>query len=272
MDPRLQLRVQRYGWDKAEPFYEAGWKHSLKPAQDLLLRVASLKEGEKVLDISCGTGIVSFQAAEQVGPQGQVLGIDISDNMIATSVRNADTLDLNNVSFKRMQAENLELRDSLFDVALNALGLMYYPNPEKAVEEMNRVLVTDGRAVSAVWGARKNCGWSEIFPIVDSRVNTEVCPLFFQLGTGDALTNLYRSTGFHGVKLERINTKLHYPSAEEALNAAFAGGPVAMAYARFDEPTKESAHQEYLSSIQPFKQNGEYFIPGEFVVVTGAKN
>ena len=272
MDPRLQLRVQRYGWDKAEPFYEAGWKSSLKPAQDLLLKEANLKEGEKVLDISCGTGIVSFQAADQVGSLGQVLGVDISDNMITTSKQNAASFKFEHVSFKRMEAEHLELEDNVFDVVLNALGLMYYPDPEKALKEMNRVLVSGGRAVSAVWGARKNCGWAEIFPIVDSRVNTEVCPLFFLLGTGEALANLYQTTGFNKVQLQRINTKLHYLSAEEALTAAFAGGPVAMAYARFDEATKKSAHQEYLKSIQPFEQNGEYFIPGEFVVVTGNKN
>ena len=271
MKAQLQLRVQRYGWDKAEPFYERGWKHSLKPAQDLLLEMAHLSEGEKVLDISCGTGIVSFEAAKLVGPYGDVLGTDISDKMIEASAGNAATLGIDNVSFIRMEAEKLTLEDESFDVALNALGLMYYPDPVKALQEMHRVLRAGGKAISAVWGDRKSCGWSVIFPIVDARVNTEVCPLFFQLGTREALAQLYRSTGFDEVRLERINTTLHYKSDTEALNAVFAGGPVAMAYSRFDKSTKLSAHQEYIDSIQSFKRGGAYFIPGEFVAVVGKK-
>ena len=161
MDPRLQLRIQRYGWDKAEPFYEKGWKQSLKPAQDKLLEMAALKEGEAVLDISCGTGIVSFEAVAQVGVSGFVVGTDISDKMIGARTQKAATLGVENISFAQMDAESLTLEDEKFDVALNALGLMYYPDPGKALGEMYRVLKRGGRAVSAVWGSRKGCGWSE---------------------------------------------------------------------------------------------------------------
>ena len=56
MEPSLQRRVQRYGWDKAALYYESAWQHQLRPAHDLLLEMAALQEGEKVLDIACGTG------------------------------------------------------------------------------------------------------------------------------------------------------------------------------------------------------------------------
>ena len=271
MDANLQLRVQRYGWDKAEPFYERGWKKSLKPAQDLLLDMAELKSGEKLLDISCGTGIVSFQAAEIIGPTGEIIATDISDKMIEAATKNTAEFPIKNISFIRMEAEKLDFNMNHFDVALNALGLMYYPDPEIALKEMHRVLVSGGRGISAVWGSRNNCGWSEIFPIVDSRVNTEVCPLFFILGTGETLAQIYRQAGFSNVQSKKINTLLRYSSDEDAINAVFAGGPVAMAYSRFDEATKLSAHEDYINSIQQFKKEGEYFIPGEFVVVTGSK-
>ena len=271
MDANLQLRVQRYGWDKAQPFYEKAWKESLKPAQDLLLEMADLKKGEKVLDISCGTGIVTFHAAEQIRPNGEVTGTDISDKMIEAASKNAAGFPIKNISFLRMEAEKLDFVNNRFDVALNALGLMYYPDPELALKEMNRVLISGGRAISAVWGSRNNCGWSEIFPIVDSSVNTEVCPLFFLLGTGKTLAQVYQQVGFSDVQLKRINTILHYSTEDDALNAVFAGGPVAMAYSRFDEATKLSAHEDYLKSIEKYKKGGEYFIPGEFVVVIGRK-
>jgi hypothetical protein len=77
------------------------------------------------------------------------------------------------------------------------------------------------------------------------------------------------SVGYRGVRTERLQTMLEYPSEEAALGAAFSGGPVAMAYARFDEATREAVHGEYLESIAPFRADAGYRIPGEFVVVRG---
>ena len=95
--------------------------------------------------------------------------------------------DLRHTTFARMDAEALQCADGTFDVALCALGLMYVPDPLRAFQEMHRVLKPGGRAVDAVWGQRDHCGWAAIFPIVEARVQSEVCPLFFQLGTQDTL-------------------------------------------------------------------------------------
>ena len=101
-----------------------------------------------------------------------------------------------NVRFERMDAEELRFPESSFDVILCALGLMYVPDPEKAVREFHRVLRPSGRAVAAVWGQRSKCGWAEIFPIVDARVQSDVCPMFFRLGTGESLRRAFAAAGF----------------------------------------------------------------------------
>ncbi len=269
MDPRLQRRVQRYGWDRAAIHYEGRWKRQLDPAQELLLRMARLAPGEEVLDIACGTGLVTFPAARSVGPRGRVLGTDISQGMIDEGARLAGEAGATNVEFARMDAEVLEVPDRSFDAALCALGLMYVPDPDRALGEMLRVLRPGGRAVAAVWGARSACGWAEVFPIVDARVASEVCPLFFQLGTGPTLAEGFRRAGFGAVEEERIRVTLPYANDEDALGAAFDGGPVALAWSRFDEPTREACRREYLESIAPFRVGDGYAIPGEFVVVSG---
>ena len=74
MDARFQRRVQRYGWDKAVGDYETGWREQLEPAQSMMLEMAALQSGERVLDVACGTGLVSFRAADAVGDSGAALG------------------------------------------------------------------------------------------------------------------------------------------------------------------------------------------------------
>ncbi|MGF1671209.1 MAG: class I SAM-dependent methyltransferase [Balneolaceae bacterium] len=271
MEPRLQRRVQRYGWDKAAKYYEDSWKEQLKPAQDKLMEMADLQPEEKVLETSCGTGLVTFRAARQVGPEGEVFATDISEKMVEIAAASAEDMGLKNITFRQMDAEDLDFNDDQFDAAICAFGLMYFPFPVKGLEEMQRVLKPEGRVAVAVWGERKNCGWANIFPIVDKRVETDVCPMFFQQGTGNTLVESMKTAGLREIEIIRFHQELYYQNDEHAVMAAFAGGPVALAYQKFDEQTKREAHREYLNSIAPFKKNGGYQIPGEFVVGKGEK-
>jgi ubiquinone/menaquinone biosynthesis C-methylase UbiE len=271
MDPALQRRVQRYGWDKASSVYEAGWNQQLKPAQDLLLKMAGLRPGNAVIDIACGTGLISFRAAAQVTETGSVLGTDISEKMIEISTAAAKEKKQGNTLFARMDAEELTVPDGSFDAALCALGLMYLPDPAKGISEIYRVLKPGGRIAAAVWGQRANCGWAEIFEIVDRRVSSEVCPMFFSLGNGDSLSQQLARAGFSDIASERLSAPLCYGSVEEACSAAFEGGPVAMAYFRFTDSVKEEVRKEYIRSIEPYRKPAGYEVPGEFVVAVGRK-
>jgi len=271
MDPRLQRRVQRYGWDRAAAYYEGYWARQLEPAQNLLLEGLALKPGERVLETACGTGLMTFPAAAAVGRSGAVTATDLSGEMVTRIRARAEELGTRHVTAERMDAETLAYPDAGFDAVFCALGLMYVPDPAAALGEMLRVLRPGGRAAAAVWGARKNCGWAEIFPIVDSRVESDVCPLFFQLGTGSVLASTFTRAGFTEVAERRIDTVLEYAGEEDALGAAFLGGPVALAYSRFDDAVRDAAHHEYLDSIESFRDGGGYRIPGEFVVVTGRR-
>jgi len=271
MDARLQRRVQRYGWDRACEHYERTWRDQLRPAQIFLLEMAAPSRGERVLDVAAGTGLVSFPAAARVGTTGEVVATDLSQVMVDTLSRDAESRGLAHLKAMRMDAEQLSFDEASFDVALNALGLMYVPDPDAALREMHRVLRPGGRAAAAVWGARAGCGWAEIFPIVDARVQSEVCPMFFQLGTQDLLERQFEQAGFTDVVSHRLRVTLDYDSEEAALGAAFAGGPVALAYSRFDDDTREAAHAEYLASIAAYRHGAGYRIPGEYVITSGRK-
>lgn len=270
MEAKLQRRVQRYGWNKAAAHYEGFWSAQLRPAQDLMLAMAALAPGERVLDVACGTGLVTLRAADAVGPAGFVAASDISEDMVTAVAAAAAARGIAG-DFRRMDAETLEFDDAQFDAVVCGLGLMYVATPLNALREMHRVLRPGGRAAAVVWGARKHCGWAEIFPIVEARTASDVCPMFFSLGTGSTMANDFREAGFTDVREERISVPIVFPSADAALGAAFVGGPVALAYSRFDDATRESAHADYLASIEAYRQGGAYHVPGEFVAVAGRR-
>ena len=95
--------------------------------------------------------------------------------------------------------------------------------------------------------------------------------MFFRLGAGNALEQAFAAAGFDHIECRRLETRLHYAGANEACEAAFVGGPVALAYSRFSEQTRAEARDDYLRSISPHRQGESYAIPGEFVIVAGTK-
>ena len=261
--------MQRYGWDLASSDYDPLWQDQLAPARTGMLTLASLASGEHVLDLACGTGLVTLAAAESVGASGSVLGTDLSGEMIEVARQRAGEQQAANVTFQRMDAETLDLPDATFDVVLCSLGLMYVPDPQRAVREWLRVLKPGGRIAIAVWGKRVNCGWSPVFPIVEAEVESDVCPLFFSLGEPDALAQLCKDAGLGAVRQRRIATFLAYDDAETACDAAFIGGPVALAWSRFDADARARARARYKHAIEPWRRERGYRIPGEFVIVAG---
>ena len=268
VESKLQRRVQRYGWDLAASSYEMLWEAQLKCVQTELMRLAALLPGESVLDVASGTGSISMSAAQAILPDGKVTGVDLSGNMVDISRQRAVNQNVKNTRFIRMDAENLDFNNATFDVVMCALGLMYFPDPERAIREICRVLRPGGRMVVAVWGERSACGWASIFSIVDAEVSSEVCPLFFRLGQNGALQRSCEEAGLGDVHERRISTKLNYKNADEACNAAFIGGPMALAWSRFEEVVKQRVRSQYLVSLEQWRSGITYAVPGEFLVVS----
>jgi ubiquinone/menaquinone biosynthesis C-methylase UbiE len=229
--------------------------------------MADLQPGERVIDIACGTGLVTLPAARMVGASGYVLGLDISASMVAEASAIAFQERLDHVQFARADAENLGDADG-FDVSLCSLGLMYVPAPVGALNEMHRVLRPSGRVVVSVWGERRNCGWAELFPIIDARVHSEVCPMFFSLGTPGAIEAALERAQFVEIESTRLSVELVYRDDDEAVGAAFLGGPVALAYGRLSAADKIAAEHDYLNSLAAYHTSDGYRVPGEFVIAS----
>ncbi len=271
MEAGLQRRIQRYGWDLAAADYERLWQGPLREAQAALLADVAPAAGERVLDVACGSGLVTLPAADAVGASGAVLGVDLSQAMVDLARRRAAVDGVRHAGFARMDGEALACADASFDVALSSLGLMYMPDPERALAEMLRVLRPGGRAGVLVWGERARCGWSSLFAIVEDEVTSDVCPLFFRLGAADALVRACRAAGFAAVDERRIATTLAFDDGDAACDAAFRAGPVALAWSRFDDATRARVCARYLEAIAPWRDGAGYRVPAEFVVVVATR-
>lgn len=272
MDARLQLRVQRYGWDAASPHYHDAWADQLRPAHDRILQMAQLRPGQKVIETACGSGLVTMRLAEEVRPGGTVLATDLSQGMIDDLKARLTKCRVSTVAARRMAADKLDAHDATYDAAICALGLMYAPDPAAAVAEMARVTVSGGTVAATVWGERRNCGWAEVFPIVDARVASEVCPMFFGTGAPGALRRLFEEAGVEDIQEHRQFEVLEFRTDTEVLDAVLLGGPVALAVKRFSDQDWQEVCREFLASVADYKRrDGSYGIPGEFVTVSGKR-
>jgi arsenite methyltransferase len=107
--------------------------------------LASLKEGERVLDLGSGAGFDCFLAARKVGTQGKVIGVDMTPEMLDKARANAKKGKYTNVEFRLGEIENLPLADNSVDVIISNCVINLAPNKKRVFEEAFRVLAPKGR-------------------------------------------------------------------------------------------------------------------------------
>ena len=130
-----------------------GYQDMLVPAlmQEWAPRVAEaagIRPGDRVLDVACGTGVLTAEAARRVGASGTVTGLDLSPEMLAVAARLHPTL-----RWQQGSGDALPYPDQSFDVVVSQFGLMFFPDKLAGLREMRRVLVPGGRLAIAVWGS-----------------------------------------------------------------------------------------------------------------------
>ncbi len=144
-------------WNRISDIYLREIDRRFAPVVEALVGRAELRTGEQVLDLGTGTGVVAQRAAGIVGPNGHVVGVDISPEMLALARRSATSLGLGNLTLLEGRAETIPAEDAAFDVVLACLSMMYVIDREAAARQIARVQKPGGRFVAAVWAGPEQC-------------------------------------------------------------------------------------------------------------------
>jgi SAM-dependent methyltransferase len=138
-------------WDRMASIYQQEIDTRFGPVIEYLLGRANLQSGETILDLGTGTGSVAIAAAARLGPDGRIIAVDISPEMLEKARTRIESLAIPNVDFAEGRAEAIPAEDGSLDSVLASLSLMYVIDRESAAQEIFRILRPGGRFVASVW-------------------------------------------------------------------------------------------------------------------------
>jgi ubiquinone/menaquinone biosynthesis C-methylase UbiE len=213
----------------------------MNPCADLLLHRVPPRSGERMLDIACGTGIVSRKAAPLVGPTGSIVGADISQAMLQVA-ESLPAPEGATISWQESNGIDLPYSDASFDLVLCQQGLQFMPDRQAAANEMRRVLVSGGRVGVAVWaGPEHQPFFGGMTEIINRHIDAPVAGLPLSLGSCDELRSLLEAAGFKDVSIEQVSFTSRVPSADTFVRLGVMGAAsVLPEFGKMDDEAKSA--------------------------------
>lgn len=241
------------------------------PVAHDLLATAQLAAGERVLDVACGTGVVTRLAAERVGPAGSVTGLDINPAMLA--VARTTTPPDRPIAWQEANAEALPYADDSFDVALCQMGLQFVAGKLAALREMRRVLAPGGRAVITVPGPKPPL-FAVMVDALGRHLGADAASfgeLVFSLHDVDELRELLRTAGFGKVEVQAATKSLRLPAPADFLWQYIHSTPIAATASQAGEAERAALEREVCEGWEPFVANGSLSLQVGMTTATAVK-
>jgi len=247
-----------------------GFESTIAPVGEALLARAAFQPGERVLDIGFGGGATTLAIAQAVQPGGEVLGIDISPDLVAATTRRARDAGITNVRFLCADAANVSLGDDRYDRLCSRFGSMFFADPIAAFANLRSLLKPGGRIDLAVWGPPTENPWM-LEGMAVARRHVEMptpmprAPGPFAFEDLDYLREVLGGAGFLEPQIVAAKGLLPVggPDAKPEAAQAFVRHALAFGQALLDYP--EAIQAQVADELTELYD--EYFLPGEGVMM-----
>ncbi len=277
-----QLKIrdqQRDSWNEFAP----GWKkwdaltmRFMKPLGDKMIESLHIKPDYKVLDIATGTGEPGISIAEMV-KNGSVTGTDLSDVMLKVAAEKAKVRGLSNYSTQYADASELAFDDNAFDIVTCRLGYMFFPDVQKAMDEMYRVLKPGGQMSTVVWSVPEKNPWVTIL-MGAIKGHLEVpapepgAPGLFRCAAPDYIENLAKKSGFEIVVNKEYESPMEITSNEEYWDMMTeVAAPIVSAMRSADDKTILAIKMDVFKKMDEMFGEGAKAMPGSTRLITVKK-
>ena len=249
----------------------------LGKATDTMLEMAAVTTGHRVLDIAAGAGEQSITAAKKVGETGYVLATDLSPNILAFAQKMAGEAGLHNIETQVMDGEKLTLPDATFDAVISRVGLIYFPDRHKALQEMWRVLKPGGKVAAIVYStAEKNKFFSVPVSIIRNRAKLPPPaagqPGPFSLGAEGSIEKAFEDAGFSNVTSVAVSSPLLLPTAKFCVQFERESfGALHQMMSGLSDAEKQTVWHEIEEELAKFETKNGFIGPCEMIVAVGTK-
>ncbi len=271
---KQQWQAAAEAWHRWAPTL-ADW---LGPATEIMLDMAGVGSGSRVLDVAAGAGEQTLVTSRRIGPSGYVLATDISANILDFASAEARAAGLTNVETRVMDGENLhELEADSFDAVISRVGLIYFPDQQKALTGMRRALKPGGKVAAIVYSTPENNQFFSI-PISIIRKRAQLPPPLpgqpgpFSLGSPGVLEGAYQSAGLHDIQTRVVPAPLRLASASECVRFERESfGALQQMMSGMSEEEREETWREIEQELRRFDLAEGFVGPCELVVGAGVK-
>ncbi len=260
-------------WNDWGPFLRS-W---LGPSTELMLDMAKVGPGDRVLDVAAGAGDQTLMAAERVGPEGYVLATDISPGILEFAAENALREGYANIEVMALDGENLDVPEASFDVVISRVGLIYFPDRMKALHDMMRALKPGGRVAAIVYSTPENNKFfSTPVSIIRRRAGLPPPapgqPGPFSLGGQGVLEGVLRDAGFRDVQVASVAAPLNMKTAADCVRfERDSFGALHQMLGGLDEAGRDAAWAEIDEALRAYEGDAGFVGPCEMLVAVGVK-
>lgn len=272
-DPRVYKKRLIVTWNEFAPKYHSDWaSKDTGPFKSTskVVKISRIKKGDTVLDLACGTGVVTKKISSKVGTGGRVVGIDISPGAIEIAKKwNSKK----NVKFVITDVEKMKFEEE-FDAVTCQYGLMFFPDVQLVLKKVRKFLKKGGRITVAVHGSKRTAPY---FSCISSAVLKFIpdflpvgTPTVHRFGTKDLLRAEFEKAGFKKIRVYELNFEYKPGTFEDYWRDYFVNltTPLKKKFKSLDSRQFVAMKKMIEKNTRRFIKNGKIIFPWKILILT----